>query len=131
MPGLAAPSAATKPLVAPPAPGAPAIPAAAPTKPLQAPSLTKPAAATLPPPANTIALPKATVQLAAPTKPLGTGGVSATQKATLAISDDEDESPEDDTMTTVLSIFGFVAACGVLVFQCLSIGIWDGWSELL
>jgi hypothetical protein len=92
---------------------------------------TKPAAATLPPPANTIALPKATVQLAPPTQPLGTGGVSSTQKATLVLDGEEEEVAEDDTMTTVLSIFGFVAACGVLVFQCMSIGIWDGWSELL
>lgn len=71
------------------------------------------------------------MQLNPPTQPMGTGGVSSTQKATLAIDESEEGAAEDDTMTTVLSIFGFLAACGVLMFQCFSIGIWDGWSELL
>jgi hypothetical protein len=80
-----------------------------------------------PAPANTVALPKATVQLAPPTQPLSTGSVSATQMATFQAEEDE-EGP--DTASTVLSIFGFLAACGVLAFQCMSVNLWEGWDKL-
>ena len=78
-------------------------------------------------PANTVALPKATVQLAPPTQPLSTGSLSATQMATLQSEDEEEGS---DTVTTVLSIFGFLAACGVLAFQCMTVNLWEGWDKL-
>ena len=79
-------------------------------------------------PGATVALPKATVQLAPPTQPLGTGSVSATQMATFQ-GEDEDEGGSD-TLSTVLSIFGFLAACGVLAFQCMTVTVWDGWNQL-
>ena len=101
---------------APPVPaiGAPSVPGSAPTK--------------APLPGPTIALPKATVQLAPPTQPLGTGSVAYTQMATFQSEDEEEEKPQ--TLITVLSIFGFLAACGVLAFQCMSISIWEGWDKL-
>lgn len=79
-------------------------------------------------PGPTIALPKATVQLAPPTQPLGTGSVAYTQMATFQSEEEEEEKPQ--TLITVLSIFGFLAACGVLAFQCMSISIWEGWDKL-
>jgi hypothetical protein len=81
-----------------------------------------------PSPANTVALPKATVQLAPPTQPLSTGSISATQMATFQSEDDDDGG--NDTVTTVLSIFGFLAACGVLAFQCMTVNLWEGWDKL-
>jgi hypothetical protein len=57
-----------------------------------------------------------------------TGQASATQMPTLQ-SDDEEEGGSD-TLTTVLSIFGFLAACGVLAFQCMTVSIWEGWNQL-
>ena len=101
---------------APPVPaiGAPSLPGSAPTK--------------APLPGPTIALPKATVQLAPPTQPLGTGSVAYTQMATFQSEEEEEEKPQ--TLITVLSIFGFLAACGVLAFQCMSISIWEGWDKL-
>jgi hypothetical protein len=74
-----------------------------------------------------VALPKATVQLAPPTQPLSTGSLSATQMATLQTEYEEEGS---DTVTTVLSIFGFLAACGVLAFQCMTVNLWEGWDKL-
>lgn len=107
--------------------GAPTVPlkTAGPMPGLSGPA-TKPMTAPLP--GNTVALPKATVQLAPPTQPMITGSVSATQMATFQAEDEEDAG--SDTMSTVLSIFGFLAACGVLAFQCMTISIWDGWKQL-
>ena len=78
--------------------------------------------------ARAVALPTATVQLAPPTQPMITGQVSATQMAT--IQSEEEEDAGSDTLTTVLSIFGFLAACGVLGFQCMTMSIWDGWNKI-
>ncbi len=108
------------------------IPGGAPTIALKTAPLQTPAAPTVglpgaPKPGNTVALPKATVQLAPPTQPLQTGSVSATQMATFQGEEEEEKS---DTLGVVLSIFGFLAACGVLYFQCQSINIWDGWDKL-
>jgi hypothetical protein len=80
-----------------------------------------------PKPGATIALPKATVQLAPPTQPLKSGSVSATQMATFQ-GEEEEEKP--DTLAVVLSIFGFLAACGVLYFQSQTVNIWEGWNQL-
>jgi hypothetical protein len=68
------------------------------------------------------------VQLAPPTQPLGSGSIAATQMATLQSA--EDDGSESDTLTTLMSIFGFLAACGVLYFQCMTTSIWDGWNQL-
>jgi hypothetical protein len=106
----------------------------APTVPLKTagpmPGLAGPATKPMTPPlpGNTVALPKATVQLAPPTQPMITGSVSATQMATFQAEDEEDAG--SDTMTTVLSIFGFLAACAVLAFQCMTISLWEGWNQL-
>lgn len=93
------------------------------TKPLAAPG---PASAPLP--TKSMTLPTATVQLAPPTQPMITGQVSATQMATLQSEEEEDAG--SDTLTTVLSIFGFLAACGVLGYQCMTMSIWDGWNKI-
>jgi hypothetical protein len=79
-------------------------------------------------PTKSVALPTATVQLAPPTQPMVSGQVSATQMPTIQSGDEEDA--ESDTLTTVLSIFGFLAACGVLAYQCMTISIWEGWNQL-
>ena len=97
-----------------PAIGAPSLPGSTPTK--------------APLPGSTIALPKATVQLAPPTMPLRPDSAGYTQMATFQTDDEEEEKPQ--TLITVLSIFGFLAACGVLAFQCMSISIWEGWDKL-
>jgi hypothetical protein len=47
---------------------------------------------------------------------------------TTPIPDDVEEG--SDTVITVLSAFGFLAACGVLAYQCMTISIWDGWNQL-
>jgi hypothetical protein len=85
---------------------------------------------TAPLPGNTVALPKATVQLAPPTQPMSPGGLSPTQMGTLPLGEYGGEEEGSDTLTTVLSIFGFLAACAVLAFQCMTVTVWDGWNEL-
>jgi hypothetical protein len=98
------------------------------TKPLAAPATaTKPL--TPPLPGATVGLPKATVQLQPPTQPLISGPVSATQMATFQ-AEEEEEDAGPSTMTTVLSIFGFLAACAVLAFQCMTVSVWNGWEQL-
>jgi hypothetical protein len=57
-----------------------------------------------------------------------TGQMSPTQMPT--ISTGEEDEAGSDTMTTVLSIFGFLAACGVLAYQCMTVSIWEGWNQL-
>lgn len=85
-----------------------------------------------------MALPKATVQLQAPTQPLGT---SFSQTAPVS-SVDEDEETEGggEGIANILSIIGFVAALVVLVFQFSAAGVWvnapdnpnvgEGWMQL-
>lgn len=68
-------------------------------------------------------LPKATVQLQAPTQPLSPGGSSASQLATLQIDDEEDESGVSGILK-VLSIVGFIAACVVFYFQMVTANTW-------
>jgi hypothetical protein len=89
----------------------------APTIPLRSPGApTAPGA--VPAPGPTIALPKATVQLQAPTQPLGTARPALTQAPTLQSEDDEDEG-SGETVANVLSIVGFIAALAVLAFQLM------------
>jgi hypothetical protein len=74
--------------------------------------------------APTIALPKATVPLQAPTQPLGTSFSNPTGAATLAMDDDEDDGEENEGLLKALSIVGFVAAVVVLSFQLMTAGAW-------
>ena len=48
----------------------------------------------------------------------------------MATLQSEDEEEGSDTVTTVLSIFGFLAACGVVAFQWQTMNLWDGWGKL-
>lgn len=82
-------------------------------------ALRPPGAAGAPP---TIALPKATVQLQAPTKPLGTSFASPSQMATLQ-ADDEDEA-SGDGLANILSGVGLAAALIVLAFQLMTANAW-------
>lgn len=86
-----------------------------------------------------MALPKATVQLQAPTQPLGTSFSQPSQAATLATDDDEEEG-ENEGLANILSIVGFAAALVVLAFQLMTASVWvnspdsptvaDGWMQL-
>jgi hypothetical protein len=68
-------------------------------------------------------LPKATVQLQAPTQPLTAGSSSASQLATLQMDDEEDESGAGGFVKG-LSIVGFIAACVVFYFQIVTANTW-------
>jgi hypothetical protein len=50
--------------------------------------------------------------------------------ATFKSEDEEEQEGGSDTISTVLSIFGFLAACAVLAFQCMTINVWEGWDKL-
>lgn len=69
-----------------------------------------------------MALPKATVQLQAPTQPLGTT-FSPSQAPTLA-TDDEDEEEVGQGLANILSGVGLAAALIVLAFQLMAAGTW-------
>ena len=69
-----------------------------------------------------MALPKATVQLQAPSLPLGASS-SASQMATLP-ADDEEEDEVNDGLSTILSGVGFAAALIVLAFQLMTASTW-------
>lgn len=126
-----APTIPLKPVGAPTAPGmgAPTIRLAtapgpgstgAPTIPLR-PS----GAPTAPAPGPTVALPKATVQLQAPTQPLGTARPTLTQAPTLQGEEDEDEG-SGETVSNVLSVVGFIAAVALVAFQLMIANTWVG-----
>lgn len=104
---LKTPGTATTPLTQ---PGAPAAPAGPPTAPGQ--------------PGQTVALPKATVQLNPPTQPLGTQGPAASQMATMKVSEQEEEG--GNGTTNVLAILGFVGAAAVIALQLMTAAIWLG-----
>jgi hypothetical protein len=72
--------------------------------------------------APTIALPKATVQLQAPTQPLGTSS-SSPSKMMAAQAEDEEES-DNDGLSNILSGVGFAAALIVLVLQLMTASVW-------
>ena len=67
------------------------------------------------------ALPKATVQLTAPTQPVASS--SPSQMATLPVDDDEDDSA-GSPLVNGLSIVGFVAALALLAFQIMIANVW-------
>ena len=84
-------------------------------------------------------LPKATVQLSAPTQPLGTSFPGSTQAATLQMEDD-DEAEANETPVKILAGVGFAAALAILVFQLMLANVWisaddnprsGDWSQLL
>jgi len=134
-PAVKPPTPPTAPPVAgPPRPPAPAPtialkPAGAPTAPAPAPTI-KLATSSAPVGAPTIALktatqplgggapslPKATVQLQAPTQPLSPTSGSVSQMATFEMGDDEEESGVGG-FVKFLSIVGFIAACVLFYFQ--------------
>lgn len=102
--------------------GAPAM-ASAPT--IRLATSAAPTGAIRPPGATglpTMALPKATVQLQAPTQPLGTT-FSPSQAPTLA-TDDEDEEEVGQGLANILSGVGLAAALIVLAFQLMAAGTW-------
>jgi hypothetical protein len=99
--------------------GGPGPKAPAPTIPLR----TAGAAPTKPGGSPTIALPKATVPLQAPTQPLGTSFSSPSQAATLSL-DDDDDGEENEGLLKVLSLVGFIAAVVVLSFQLMTASAW-------
>ncbi len=89
--------------------------------------------------APSIALPKATVPLQAPTQPLGSSFSNPSQAATFQM-DDDDEGGENEGLIKILSIVGFVAALVVLSFQLMTASAWIGaadsenpgsWSKLM
>jgi hypothetical protein len=69
-----------------------------------------------------MALPKATVQLQAPTQPLGTSFSSPSQMATLKTDDDEEEG--NSGLANILSGVGLAAALIVLVSQLMTANVW-------
>jgi hypothetical protein len=68
-------------------------------------------------------LPKATVQLQAPTQPLGTSFPTTASPATFQIEEEEDEEAHA-TLYKVLSGVGFAAALVVLAFQLMIAKTW-------
>jgi hypothetical protein len=62
-------------------------------------------------------LPKATVQLQAPTQPLSAATASASQMATLKMDEEEEDESGASGLLKFLSVVGFIAACVVLYFQ--------------
>lgn len=145
--------------MAPPRPTAPAptIPlrtAGAPTAPVAAPTIRlatsaapiSPGATTgaLKPPGaptmgGTPTLPKATVQLQAPTQPLGTSFPSTPPQTGTFQMDEDEEVEAHATLFNILSGLGFAAALAVLAFQLMIANTWisasdnpnpGGWSQL-
>lgn len=125
----------------PPTVGAPTIRLATTNAPIGAPTIAlKTAKAPLPGGAPTVALPKATVALNPPTKPLSPTSAAATQRPTLSAQEDGDDESGSDTFTKILAGVGLVAALVVLGLQLKVANIWigaedaetpDDWSRLL
>jgi hypothetical protein len=76
-----------------------------------------------PGPTPTVALPKATVQLATPTQPLGTSFSTSSQTASFQGEADEDEQVGEGIFKT-LAILGFAAALIVLSLQLMTANNW-------
>jgi len=123
------------PPVRPPVPGAPPVPTApAPTIPLRpvgsptaapAPTIrlaSSSATSALRPGGGAPTLPKATVQLQAPTQPLGTSFPTA-QVSSLKVEDDEEEEANAG-LNKILAGLGFAAAVAVLVSQGMIAKTW-------
>lgn len=129
----------------PPSAGAPTIKLATSNAPVGAPTIAlKTANAPLPGGAGggspTVSLPKATVALSPPTKPLSPTSAAATQKPTLSTVEEEAEDETGaDTFTKILAGVGLAAALIVLGVQLKVASIWigaednetQGWFQLL
>ncbi len=90
--------------------------------------------------AASIALPKATVSITPPTRPLSPGGFAATQKPTFSSEEEPDDETGAETFAKILASVGFAAALVVLGIQFKISSIWIGvednnkqgeWSQLL
>jgi hypothetical protein len=116
-PPAPAPTIALKPAGAPTAPApAPTIRLATSTAPVGAPTIALKTATGPLTPGGAPSLPKATVQLQAPTQPLSPTSGSVSQMATFEMGDDEEESGVGG-FVKFLSIVGFIAACVLFYFQ--------------
>lgn len=100
----------------------------------------KTANAPLPGGPSTVALPKATVALNPPTRPLSPTSAAATQKPTLSTVEEMEDETGAGTFSKVLAAVGLVAALVVLGVQLKMSNIWIGvedneragdWSLLL
>jgi hypothetical protein len=121
--------------------GAPTIKLATTNAPIGAPTIAlKTANAPLPGGASTVSLPKATVALSPPTKPLSPTSVAATQKPTLSTMEEPEDETGAETFSKILAGVGLVAAIVVLSLQLKISSIWigvednerkDDWSLLL
>lgn len=133
-PPAPAPTIPLRPAGAPTVPGAPGgagrPPGPAPTIPLRPagsptlPGAGAPAAGAVPAPGQTVALPKATVQLQAPTQPLGTTPRPSFSQAATLQGEDEEESAGGEGIAKALSVVGFIAALAVLAFQLMIANTW-------
>ena len=103
-------------------------------------ALKPPGSPSLPGAGGTPTLPKATVQLQAPTQPLGTSFPSASQAATLRVEEDDEDDTANDGVVKILAGVGFVAALALLAFQLMLANTWisvednprtGDWSQLL
>jgi hypothetical protein len=125
-PPVIAPVPGTPPTPTTPAPTIPLRPVG---KPMSAPAPTIRLATTaaptsaLAPGAASPTLPKATVQLQAPTRPLGTSFPTSSQIATFKV-EDEDEAEPDTLIVRILSGLGFAAALTALGLQLQLADIW-------
>lgn len=126
----------------PPTAGAPTIKLATTNAPIGAPTIAlKTANAPLPGGgASTVSLPKATVALNPPTKPLSPTGAAATQKPTLSTMEEPEDETGAETFSKILAGVGLVAAIVVLGLQLKISSIWigaednerkDDWSLLI
>lgn len=143
-----APAAAPRPPA--PAPTIPLRTAGAPTKPGAAPAPTirlatsaapigAPTKAGGPALGGAPTLPKATVQLQAPTQPLGTSFPTGSQAATLQVEDEEEENANEGVVN-ILAGVAFAAALAILAFQLMLANTWISaednlrkgeWSQLI
>ncbi|MGC4016730.1 MAG: hypothetical protein QM755_19780 [Luteolibacter sp.] len=134
-PPAPAPTIPLRPAGAPTVPGAPTAPGGAPRPPGPAPTIPlRPAGTpTLPgagaaggvaAPGPTVALPKATVQLQAPTQPIGTNPRPSFSQAATLQGEDEEEAAGGEGIAKALSVVGFIAALAVLGFQLMIADTW-------
>jgi hypothetical protein len=84
------------------------------------------------------ALPKATVQLQAPTAPLGS--LAPSQAVTFRIDDEEDDLDQEDGLVKILSGVGLAAALALFVSQIMLANVWinsednprkGDWSQII
>jgi hypothetical protein len=74
--------------------------------------------------APTVSLPKATVALNPPTKPLSPTTAAATQKPTLSTMEEPEDETGAGTFSKILAGVGLVAAIVVLSLQLKTSNIW-------